>query len=317
MIPREMRAAAFDHFGKPDVVHTETVPVPQLGKRDVLVRVASAGVGTWDQYVVGGEFKETNARFPQVVGSDGAGVVEAIGDSVERFAVGDRVYGWGFGNKKGGFFAEYAAIPEGKLALIPGDLSFEEAGALGVSGITALQGLQHLDVAHGDAIAIFGASGGLGHVALQLAKILGLRVFAIASRDDGVDLAIRLGADVAADGHDRTLRRQMDEYESDGYAGALVLVGARGWSRELALVEPGGVIAYPNGVEPAPKVPRGRKRVAYDGEPSVATFNRLNDLIDEGPFHVELDKTYALDDAAKALADVQRHHIGKLAIQID
>jgi NADPH:quinone reductase-like Zn-dependent oxidoreductase len=57
--------------------------------------------------------------------------------------------------------------------------------------------------------------------------------------------------------------------------------------------------------------------VAYDGEPSVATFDRLNDLIDEGPFHVELDKIYALDDAAQALEDVQRHHIGKLAIQID
>src|SRR5690349_19797679 len=119
MIPSEMRAAAFDHFGKPDVVHTETVPVPELGKRDVLVRVANAGVGTWDPHVISGDF-EDSGQFPRVVGSDGAGTVEAVGDSVERFAVGDRVYGWGFGNKKGGFFAEYAAIPEGKLALIPG-----------------------------------------------------------------------------------------------------------------------------------------------------------------------------------------------------
>jgi NADPH:quinone reductase-like Zn-dependent oxidoreductase len=317
-IPDEMRAAAFDQFGRPEVVHTETVPVPKLGKNDVLVHVATAGIGPWDPHLVNGDFHDVDpVRFPRVGGSDGAGTIAAVGDNVDDFSVGDRVYGWGFGNPKGGFLAEYAAIPARDVALIPGQLSDDEAGALAVAGITALQGLEHLWCDPGDAIMIFGASGGVGHIALQLAKILGLRVFAIASRDDGVELVERLGADAAGEGRDRSLRRMLREFAPDGYAGALVFTGARGWKRELELVERGGVIAYPNGVEPAPKVPRGRKRIAYDGEGSPDAFARLNELVEQGPFDIELSHRYALDETAQALRDVQHHHVGKLIIRID
>ena len=119
MIPKEMRAAAMDHFGSPDVVHTEKLPVPKLGKHDILVRVRTAGVGTWDPALVDGSFQDVKPRFPRVLGSDGAGTIAAIGDAVEDFEVGDRVYGWGFGNPKGGFFAEYAAVSEREVAPIP------------------------------------------------------------------------------------------------------------------------------------------------------------------------------------------------------
>jgi len=315
-VPSEMRAAAFDHFGNPDVVHTEIVPVPKLGKTDVLVRVASAGVGTWDPYLVNGSFQDVKVRFPRVVGSDGAGTVVAVGRSVKRFSVGDRVYGWGFGNPKGGFYAEYAAIKERDLAPIPASLSFEEAGALAVAGITAMQGLEHLGLEAGDRVVIFGASGGLGHIAVQLAKILGLRVFAVASKEDGVELDRQLGADEVAEGHSRSLQRQLREFAPDGFDGALVFTGANGWKRELQLVKKGGGVAYPDGVEPAPTIPRGRKRTMYDGEDSADAFARLNELIQQGAFHIAISKIYPLDATAQALRDVQRHHVGKLAIKI-
>lgn len=315
-IPSEMRAAAFDHFGRPDVVHTETVPVPELGASEVLVHVAVAGVGIWEPSLIDGSFESEDVSFPRVVGSDGAGTVVAVGKNVKRFSVGDRVYGWGFGNKKGGFFAEYAALDERDLAYIPESIAFEEAGALAVAGITALQGLEELDLHEGNSLVIFGASGGVGHVAVQLAKALGLRVFAVASRDDGVELATRLGADAVAEGHDRSLTRQLGEFAPDGFDGALVFAGARGWKRELAHVRKGGVIAYPEGVEPAPKVPRGRTRRAYNGEQSPEAFERLDELIASVPFHVELSRTYPLDETAEALRDVQHHHVGKLAIEI-
>jgi NADPH:quinone reductase-like Zn-dependent oxidoreductase len=315
-IPNEMRAAAFEHFGRPDVVHTENVPVPRLGKTEVLVRVAVAGVGTWDPDLVAGTFQDARVRFPRVVGSDGAGTVVAVGAGVEKFAIGDRAYGWGFGNAKGGFFAEYAAIKESDLAPVPGGISIEEAGALAVAGITALQGLEQLGHEAGHDVVIFGASGGLGHVAVQLAKILGLRVFAVASGSDGVDLVRRLGADGITDGHDRSLRRYLQEFAPGGFDGALVFTGARGWKRELQLVKTRGTIAYPDGVEPAPVVPRGRRRAMYDGKDSPSAFARLNDLIERGPFHVELSHLYSLDATAQALRDVQHHHIGKLAIDI-
>lgn len=315
-IPSEMRAAAFEQFGRPDVVHTENVPVPRLARTEVLVRVAVAGVGTWDPDLVDGSFQDARARFPRVVGSDGAGTVIAVGGGVQKFAVGDRVYGWGFGNAKGGFFAEYAAIKQRDLAPIPDGISIEEAGALAVAGITAMQGLDQLEVEAGDDVVIFGASGGVGHVAVQLARILGLRVFAVASKRDGVELVRRLGADGVAEGHDRSLRRHLREFAPGGFAGALVFTGARGWKRELQLVRTHGTIAYPDGVEPSPVVPRGRRRAMYDGEDSPRAFARLNDLIERGPFHVELSHMYPLDATAQALRDVQHHHIGKLAIEI-
>src|SRR5258705_3354890 len=139
-----------------------------------------------------------------------------------------------------------------------------------------MQGLDHLDVEPGDSIIIFGASGGLGHLAVQLAKNLDLCVFAVASKNDGVELARKVGADAVAEGHSRSLRRDLREVAPDGFDGALVFTGARGWTRELELVKPGGTVAYPDGVEPRPTVPRRRTRAVYNGENSSAAFARLN-----------------------------------------
>ena len=314
-IPSEMKAAAIDQFGPPEVIHTERLPVPKLGKREVLVQVATAGIGEWDPELIDGSFKIGKVRFPRVFGSDGAGTVVAIGTGVTRFAVGDRVYGWGLASAKGGFFAEYAAIPENDVARVPETVALDEAGALAVSGITALEGLEHLDLEPGQDVMIIGASGGVGHVAVQLAKRLGLRVFAVASRTDGVELVKRLGADAAADGRKRFLQRAR-EFAPDGFHGALVFAGGTGWKEELQLVAKGGCVAWPNGVEPVPEVPAGGKRKAYNGEESPKAFARLNALIARGPFHIELSKVYPLDEAAKALKDVQRHHLGKLAIKV-
>jgi NADPH2:quinone reductase len=315
-IPAEMRAAAMDHFGEPDVVHTETLPVPSLGRKEVLVRVATAGVGTWDTELVDGSFQVGEPTFPHLPGSDGAGTVVAVGSNVKNVGVGDRVYGWGLGNSKGGFFAEYIAINERELAAVPDSMDLDEAGALAVSGITALQGLEALGLEYGQSVIIFGASGGVGHVAVQLAKALGLRVFAVASKRDGVALAQRLGADGVAEGRIKTLARQLREFEPDGFDGALVFAGGNGWADELECVSQGGRVAWPNGVEPSPTVPRGVKRRVYDGVESPAAFARLNELIARRPFHIELSKTYGLDATARALREVQNHHIGKLAIKL-
>ncbi|HSQ65174.1 MAG TPA: NADP-dependent oxidoreductase [Polyangiaceae bacterium] len=315
-IPTKMRAAAMDRFGPPSVVHTEVLPVPKLGKREILVRVATAGVGTWDPDLVDGSFQDVKARFPRVLGSDGAGTIVALGSDVKRFAVGDRIYGWGFANPKGGFYAEYAAIAERDVSKIPDSLSFDEAGALAVCGITALQGLEQLGLDEGQSLIVFGASGGVGHLAVQLAKRLGLRVFAVASRADGVDLANRLGADQAVEGHGKSLLRRLREFAPDGLDGALVFAGGHGWKQELEHVITGGAVAWPNGVEPVPAVPKGVKGKAYDGVDSPAAFARLNELVARGPFHVELSKIYPLDATAQALRDVRHHHIGKLAIKL-
>ncbi len=313
-IPRQMKAAAFDRVGGPEVLHVETLPVPRPKPAEVLVRVDAAGIGVWDPDVRSGAFEMGPREFPRVIGNDGAGEVVAVGPEVERYRVGDRVYAYSF---DGGFYAEYAAVPEYDVAPIPEGLSAEEAGALGADGVTALRGLDdQLRLAPGQALVIYGASGGIGHLAVQLAKRMGARVLAVASGEDGVALARRLGADAAVDGRRDDVARAARAFAPGGLDAALVLVDGESLAPALAEVRKGGRVAYPNGVEPAPRAPAGVSVVAYDGEPGRDVLDRLNALVAAGPFHVELGHVYRLEDAAQAHREIGQHHLGKVALRI-
>ena len=166
-----MRAAAIDRFGSPEVLTMHELPVPQPNAREVLIRLEAAGVGTWDPSIRSGDFTEGDERFPLVVGTDGAGTIAAIGARVERFAVGDRVYAYAYGNSKGGCYAEYVAVAAGKVAPVPDQLDEIHAGAVPAIGLTALQGVDDaLELAEGESIIVHGASGNVGMLAVQFAK---------------------------------------------------------------------------------------------------------------------------------------------------
>lgn len=313
-IPQQMKAAAFDKFGGPEVLHTEKLPVPRPGPKQLLVRVDAAGVGVWDPEIRSGALKLGGGGFPRVIGNDGAGEVAAVGAEATRFHVGDRVYSYSF---DGGFYAEYVAVDEDSVARIPPGLSAAEAGALGADGITALRGLDdQLRLTTGQSLLIYGASGGIGHIAVQLAKRMGVRVLAAASGRDGVALVHRLGADMAVDGKKDDVLYACRTFAPAGLDAALVLVSGKTLEPALSTVRSGGRIAHPNGVEPPPKAREGVSILAYDGTPSREAFERLNKLIGSGPFHVEVGKLYKLDDAAKAHREISKHHLGKLALKI-
>ncbi len=313
-IPQQMKASALDRFGGPEVLHTETLPVPQLTPSQVLIRLDSAGIGVWDPYVRSGELELGAGVFPKVIGNDGAGEVVAVGDDVKRFHAGDRVYAYSF---QGGFYAEYVALEEDSIAPIPQGLSPEEAGALGADGVTALRGLDdQLHLVPGQTLMIYGASGGIGHLAVQLAKRMGARVLAVASGADGVELVRKLGADATVEGKRGDVARAVREFAPGGLDAALVLVHGKSLDPALASIRKGGRIAHPNGVEPAPRAPEGVTVLAYDGQPSPDAFERLNRLIAAGPFHVELGRVYRLEDAAQAHREIGQHHVGKLALRI-
>jgi NADPH:quinone reductase-like Zn-dependent oxidoreductase len=312
-IPQHMKAAAIDRYGGPEVLHTETLPVPQLGPSQILIRVDSAGIGVWDPAVRTGEF-ELGGGFPKVIGNDGAGEVVAVGHEVKRFRVGDRVYAY---SMRGGFYAEYVALKEDEIAPIPQGLDVEEAGALGADGVTALRGLEdQLRLKQGQRLMVYGASGGIGHIAVQLAKRMGARVLAVASGADGVELVRQLGADAAVDGKKDDVAQAVRSFAPGGLDAALVLVHGKSLDPVLTSVRKGGCVAYPNGVEPAPRAPAGVKLLAYDGVPSTDAFDELNRLIAAGPFHVELGRVYRLEDAAEAHREIKQHHLGKLAFRI-
>lgn len=312
--PLQMKAAAIDHFGGPEVVQVRSVSVPQPGPGEILVEVDTAGIGVWDPYEREGGFDfGGKTRFPHVLGSDGAGQVVAVGEGVRRFKPGDRVYGC---TLSGGFYAEYARIPEDSAAPVPRGLTAEQAGVLATDGITGLCGLEKLQLQAGDRILIYGASGGIGHLAVQLAKRMGAHVLAVASGTDGVTLVKRLGADAAVEGHSEDVVPVIRSFAPDGLDGALILAGSDDVDRLVALLRDGGTVAFPHGVEPQPTARVGITMKPYDGEANRERFQRLNELIAQHPFHVQIDREYDLDDIARAHRELAKHHLGKLALRI-
>ena len=314
-IPKTMKAEVIDRFGPPEeVIHTAMVPVPELGDDEVLIDVRTAGVGVWDPELCKGEFG-AEAGLPRVLGSDGSGTVIAKGSKAERFEIGDRVYAFGLMNPKGGFYAEYAAVSEGEVSKVPETVSLDEAGVLAVDGLTALDGLERVRLERDQTILIHGASGGCGHLAVELAKRIGARVFAVASGSDGVELARRVGGDEAIDGHDADIGAKARAFAPNGFDAALILAGD-GADEMLALVHEGGRAAYPNGVAPLPHAPDGVTVESYDGYHGRDALDRLDRWLAMGPFYVEVSRTYTLEETPKALADVTRHHLGKLAVRV-
>jgi NADPH:quinone reductase-like Zn-dependent oxidoreductase len=314
-IPQTMKAAAIDRFGGPGVLKLKSLPVPRPRAKQVLIRLDTAGIGVWDPEVRAGEVElGPRRKFPRVIGNDGAGVVVAVGSGVRRFKVGDPVYAFAYA---GGFYAEYVAVPADDVARIPPRLDPREAGALGADGITALRGLDDtLRLKARETLMIFGASGGIGHIAVQLAKRIGARVLAVASRADGVALVRRLGADVAIDGQADDVAEAARAFSPRGLDAALVLAAGKGLDDALATMKKGARLAYPNGIDPEPRAPRGVRVRGYDGTPAREAFQRLNRLIGSRPFHVELGRVYRLEDAADAHRQVEKHHLGKLAFEI-
>ena len=315
-----MRAVALDKFGGPETLQIQNVPVPDIGPNEVLIRTEAAGVGAWDQFEREGGFVEIMGRkpkFPYVLGTDGAGTIAAAGKEVSNFKAGDRVYALELANPKGGFYAEYAAVNADNVSLIPGDLTMEQAAVLPSDAVTALTGLEKvLHLKQGESLMIFGASGGIGHLAIQLAKRLGARVFAIASGSDGVALAKKLGADSAVDGRGDDVLEAAKQFAPQGIDAALVTAGGDKTDRALSAIRQGGRIAHPNGVMPEPHGPSGVTVEAYDGEANPAIIERLNNLIEAGPFEVHVDQTFPLEEAAEAQKAHNEHHLGKIALRV-
>jgi NADPH:quinone reductase len=314
-----MRAAALDQFGGVETIQMKTLPVPEPGPDEVLLRVESAGVGVWDPYEREGEFAKmfsAKPRFPYVLGSDGAGTVAAVGEKVRGLKEGDRAYALALVNPKGGFYAEYAAVKAENVSPIPKKLTVEQAGAMPSDALTALRGLDEvLQLKSGESLLVFGAGGGIGHLAVQLAKRMGVRVLAVASGDDGVALAKQLGADAVVDGRKDNVEGAARAFAPGGLDAALVTAGGETADRALQAVRKNGRVAHPNGVMPPPKAPPGVKIQSYDLEPTPQQIEKLNRLIESGPFEVHIARTFPLDKAAEAHRELDKHYLGKLALR--
>jgi NADPH:quinone reductase len=193
-----MQAAVIDRFGGIENLELRTLPLPEVGSTDVLIRVEVAGIGSWDAEEREGGYEGIfglESTFPYILGWDGAGTVAAVGQEVTRFKKGDRVYAASTPLPRGGFYAQYAVVGADNVSHVPSRLTMEQAGVMPWDALTALSGLDELGLKQGDTVMILGASGGIGHFAVQFAKRAGARVLAVASGEDGVTLANESGAD--------------------------------------------------------------------------------------------------------------------------
>src|SRR5438105_12166250 len=192
------------------------------------------------------------------------------------------------------------------------------AGALATIGLTALQGVDDaLETQPGERLIIHGASGNVGMIALQFAKLRGARVLATASGRDGLDLVRRLGADAAIDGKRSDIGKAAREFAPDGIDAVLAFVGGKELTRCLDALRKGGRLAYPNGIEPEPRKRKGIRVKAYDAVPGAREFERLGRAVEEADLDVPIAATFKLEDAATAHRFIEKGHVvGKVVIRI-
>lgn len=317
-VPERMQAAAFDEFGGPEVITLRKLPVPEVAADEVLIRVLSAGVGVWDAYERQGMLVPEGSALPIVPGSDGAGTVIAAGSQVTGLTVGDQVYVSATTRPKGGLYAEYAAVKAEYAAKLPAGVPAEHAGAMPTDALTALAGLDTLSLPPGAWLLIFGASGGQGHLAVQLAKRQGLNVIAVASGADGVALVTRLGADVSLDGHGdpAEVLATIRDAAPAGVSGILAMAGGETLDRLTETLSDGGVVAYAHGVRPEPQERSGMTVRAYDGVSDPGQLRRLNELIEAEPFVVHVAEKFPLGKVREAHQRLQTSYQGKLLLTI-
>jgi NADPH:quinone reductase-like Zn-dependent oxidoreductase len=318
-VPETMKAMALDRFGGPEVLSMHTLPVPALGASEVLIAVHTAEVGGWDADMRDGWSPSgKKARFPLVLGAGGSGTIAAVGSRVRRFKIGEPVYSYAFDNRKGGFYAEYVAVAAENTAPVPAGLDLDAAGAIPVTAITAIQGIDDtLRVKKDESVIILGASGGVGVFALQFAKLRGARVLAIASGPDGIVLAHKLGADSARDGRRGDIAAAARELAPEGIDAILALVGGEPLERCVATLRKGGRLAYPNGIEPEPKKQRGIKTKTYDGTAGREEFEQLSQAITAARLQVPIAAEFSLSDAVRAHERLAQGHIlGKIVLRV-
>jgi NADPH:quinone reductase-like Zn-dependent oxidoreductase len=323
-----MKAIIHTHYGPPETLQLAEVEKPSPRDGEVLIKVHAAAVNTLDlalrgpflaRLISGGLFKPKDPRL----GADLAGRVEAVGTSVTQFRPGDEVYGADTGG-----FAEYACVAEQKVALKPATLSFEEAAAVPVAGLTALQGLRDRgQIQPGQRVVIQGASGGVGTFAVQLAKAFGAEVTAVCSPQH-VEQARSIGADHVIDYTKGDFTRQGERYDLilavNGYhsifayrhalrpTGRYVLVGASKAHLYQALLQAlllGPVLSR-----------AGRQHLGFMG---IAHITRqdlevMKALLEAGKIVPVIEKRYPLPETAQALRYLEEGHAqGKVVITVD
>lgn len=309
MSPATMKAVVYRRYGPPEVLEFKDTEMPSVGDDDVLVRVHAAAVNPGDLYSVLGKphvgvrlMAGLLAPRHPVPGRASAGTVEEVGRNVTRFAPGDEVYG----ETSGGGFAEYVSATEKLWARKADNITFVEAAAVPLAGLTALQGLRDKGrVQPGSRVLINGASGGVGTLAVQIARALGAEVTAVCSTRN-IEMMRSLGAAHVVDYTREDFSRGGPRYDV-----VFDLIGNRRLGELRRILTPTGTLVLSSG-PPSPTIrriikalmmsPFFRQRLVPNLQmPSGDDLERLTELIEAGEVKPVIDQVYPLSQAADAL----------------
>jgi NADPH:quinone reductase-like Zn-dependent oxidoreductase len=296
-------------FGGPQVASVGEAPRPVPGAGQVLVRIAAAGVNPVDWKVREGYLKDAMPfSFPTILGCEVAGTIEALGEDVTGLSVGEAVHA---STGVTGGFAEYVALDAGQLARKPANLSMAEAAAVPIAAATAVAALNAGNVGPKTRILIHAAAGGVGSVAVQLAKLRGAEVTALASPAN-LDFVRGLGATHAID--------RTGPYESQigNFDVVLDAFGPEAQARSWRLLRRGGILVTlvaPPSQDVA--AANGVRATMVIGAPTAAVIVQVNKHILQGDLKISVARTYPLEQALAALAEVERGHVrGKVVLTV-
>ena len=310
-----MKAAQITTFGHADAIAVVDVDQPTIADDQVLVEVHASSLNPFDTMVREGYLKDNPAlTLPFTLGGDIAGVITEVGSGVPNFKAGDKVYGQA--NKiagNSGALAEFAGTKAEQLATFPESLSFDEAASLPLVGVSAVQALtEHLDLQKGQKLFVHGGAGGIGSLAVQIAKHLGAYVAATAT-GDGIDFVKQLGADVVIDYKATEFSTVLKDFDA-----VFELAGGKEFDKCLEVLKKGGKAVSMN-AEPNEALAKEKGVTALTQWTQVTTerLEKLSQLVADGVISAHVDQTYNLDDIQKAFEARESGAIkGKIVIHI-
>jgi NADPH2:quinone reductase len=307
-----MRAWAIASYG--DRPAFTRLPVPRPGPRDLLIRMHGAEVGDWDELVRNGEWP-MERPFPLALGLAGAGRVAAHGAEVTGFRKDDPVFTYSYPLYDNGAWAEYLLVPERYAAPAPESLALADAGAVPIVGLTAHETIHDvLEVRNDEVVLITAASGGVGHLAVQMAVRLGAYVIAVCGTDH-VDFVRSLGAAEVIDYRRQDVVNAIRARHPHGVPKALNGVAGEAADDYVLLMAPGGLLLDLPGEISATK-PQVTVQSDYVVEADGRRLAKLGRMIDDG-LRVTLSQTFGFEQAPQALATVLAKHVrGKVALHI-
>ncbi len=307
-----MRAAYIMQTGPPEVIIYGDLPTPTLGPKQYLVKIAAVDVNPIDVYIRSG-MVPANVTFPFILGRDLAGIVVETAPGTTRFKRGDRVWATnqGFGGRPG-TFAEYAAVDEEWLYPIPDNISFEEAAAVSLVGVTAHLGLvQKAKAQQADVVFVNGGAGGVGSCVVQMAKALGARVIATAGNQAKIEACKRLGADLVLNYNTDDLVAAVKSYAPQGVNIWWETSRQPDFDRAISMLAFGGRMIVMAGRDARPTFPVGQFYVKDCTLIGFAMFNasadqmrsaanQINEWLASGKLKPRIDRILPLSEVAFA-----------------